>query len=61
MSPFRGIHSEEVHLSPYDRVLSTRLGAAAAQLILKEEYGYMVGMINGNDTEKFRLPRWQAN
>lgn len=24
---------------PYDRVLSTRLGAAAAQLILKEEYG----------------------
>ena len=32
---------------PYDRVLSTRLGAAAAQLILKEEYGYMVGMVNG--------------
>ena len=32
---------------PYDRVLSTRLGAAAAQLILKEEYGYMVGIVNG--------------
>ena len=32
---------------PYDRVLSTRLGAAAAQLILKEDYGYMVGMVNG--------------
>ena len=24
---------------PYDRVLATRLGAAAAELILKEEYG----------------------
>ena len=32
---------------PYDRVLSTRLSAAAAQLILKEDYGYMVGMVNG--------------
>lgn len=32
---------------PYDRVLSTRLGAAAAQLILREEYGYMVGIVNG--------------
>lgn len=32
---------------PYDRVLSTRLGAAAAELILKQEYGYMVGMKNG--------------
>lgn len=32
---------------PYDRVLSTRLGAAAAQLILKEDYGYMVGIVNG--------------
>lgn len=31
----------------YDRVLSTRLGAAAAELILKEEYGYMVGMKEG--------------
>lgn len=32
---------------PYDRVLSTRLGAAAAQLILNEEYGNMVAMIHG--------------
>ena len=39
---------------PYDRVLSTRLGAAAAQLILKNEYGYMVGMVNGK-TKKVPL------
>ena len=32
---------------PYDRVLSTRLGSAAAGLILKGEYGYMVGIVNG--------------
>lgn len=32
---------------PYDRVLSTRLGSEAAGLILKEEYGYMVGIVNG--------------
>ena len=32
---------------PYDRVLATRLGAEAANLILKEQYGYMVGIING--------------
>lgn len=32
---------------PYDRVLSTRLGAAAAQCILDKEYGYMVGIVNG--------------
>ncbi len=28
----------------YDRVLSTRLGAAAANLILKKQFGYMVGL-----------------
>lgn len=39
---------------PYDRVLCTRLGAAAAELILQEEYGYMVAMING-DTQKVPL------
>lgn len=33
---------------PYDRVLSIRLGAAAANLILKKEFGYMVGIKNGN-------------
>ncbi len=32
---------------PYDRVLATRFGAAAAELILDEEYGYMVGIQNG--------------
>ncbi|MFG6382879.1 MAG: 6-phosphofructokinase [Lachnospiraceae bacterium] len=39
---------------PYDRVLCTRLGAAAADLILKNEFGYMVGLINGN-TKKVPL------
>ena len=32
---------------PYDRVLSTRLGVAAAKLIMEEQYGYMVGIVNG--------------
>ena len=32
----------------YDRVISSRLGAAAAELILKEKYGYMVGF-KGNE------------
>jgi 6-phosphofructokinase 1 len=31
---------------PYDRVISSRLGAAAASLIKKEQYGYMVGFQN---------------
>lgn len=39
---------------PYDRVLCTRLGAAAADLILKDDYGYMVAMIDGN-TKKVPL------
>lgn len=39
---------------PYDRVLCTRLGAAAGELILKGEYGYMVGMIDG-ETKKVPL------
>ena len=29
---------------PYDRVLATRLGAAAAELIINEEYGYMAAL-----------------
>ncbi len=33
---------------PYDRVLATRLGAAAAQMILHSEYGYMVAIKEGN-------------
>lgn len=36
---------------PYDRVLSTRLGATAAELILANDYGYMVGIVNGNVTK----------
>ena len=32
---------------PYDRVISTRLGAAAANLILNKQFGYMVGIVNG--------------
>lgn len=32
---------------PYDRVLSTRLGTAAAQLIINKDYGNMVSIING--------------
>ncbi|MBE5925383.1 MAG: 6-phosphofructokinase [Lachnospiraceae bacterium] len=32
----------------YDRVISSRFGAAAANLILNKEYGYMVGMKNGD-------------
>lgn len=32
---------------PFDRVISTRLGAAAAELIKKEQYGYMVGFRDG--------------
>lgn len=32
--------------NPYDRVLSSRLGAEAGRLILKQEYGFMVGYHN---------------
>ena len=35
----------------YDRVLATRVGAYAAELILNKEYGYMVGIVDG-DTQK---------
>ena len=31
---------------PYDRVFATRLGAEAGKLILKCEYGFMVGYKN---------------
>ena len=36
---------------PYDRVFATRVGAKAAELILKEKYGYMVAMKNGETTK----------
>ncbi len=39
---------------PYDRVLSTRLGVAAARLILQGEYGYMVAIVDGK-TKKVPL------
>ena len=32
---------------PYDRVLTTRLGTAAAQLIIEKKYGNMVALQNG--------------
>ncbi len=32
--------------SPYDRVISTRLGSKAAQMIIAGEYGYMVAVKN---------------
>ncbi|SCP99236.1 6-phosphofructokinase [Anaerobium acetethylicum] len=35
---------------PFDRVLSTRLGAAAAELIMKDDYGYMIGIKNDRTT-----------
>lgn len=31
----------------YDRVLCTRLGAAAAEAIMDEDYGYMIAMVDG--------------
>ena len=33
---------------PYDRVLATRFGTAAARLIMEQKYGYMVG-VQGNE------------
>ena len=39
---------------PYDRVLSTRLGAACAKAILNGDYGYMIGIVNGK-TKKVPL------
>lgn len=38
---------------PHDRVLSSRFGAAAGELILKKEYGYMVGL---KDKEIVKVP-----
>ena len=37
----------------YDRLFATRVGAKAAELILNEEYGYMVAMRNG---ETVKIP-----
>ena len=32
---------------PYDRVISSRLGSAAARMIIEEKYGYMAALRNG--------------
>lgn len=40
--------------TPYDRVVATRLGAEAAELIARKEYGYMVAL-NQNKIEKVPL------
>ena len=40
--------------NPYDRVLATRLGSKAAELIMAGKYGYMVGIVNG---ETWKVPR----
>ncbi len=32
---------------PYDRILCTRLGSAAAKAIMDEDYGNMIAMVNG--------------
>ena len=39
---------------PYDRVLCTRLGAAAAKAIMDKEYGVMIAMID-NKTKRVPL------
>ena len=39
---------------PYDRVLCTRLGSAAAKAIMDEDYGCMIAMVNGQ-TKKVPL------
>ena len=39
---------------PYDRALSTRLGAAAAMAILDEDYGNMIAIVN-NKTKRVPL------
>ena len=36
---------------PYDRVFASRLGTKAAQLIMDEDYGYMVGIVNREITK----------
>ncbi|MCI5622435.1 6-phosphofructokinase [Anaerostipes sp.] len=38
----------------YDRMIASRVGAAAAKLILNKEYGYMVALIDG-ETKKIPL------
>jgi PFK_mixed: phosphofructokinase len=44
----------------YDRILATRVGAYAAELILNKEYGYMVGIVDG-DTKRFHYLKLPEN
>ena len=32
---------------PYDRVISSRLGSAAARMVIEEKYGYMAALRDG--------------
>ena len=41
---------------PFDRLLSTKLGVYAAQCIIKEQYGIMVGIVN-NEVKKIPLEK----
>lgn len=45
---------------PYDRVISSRLGAAAARLIIEEKYGYMVGFRDGEIVPQGHLRQHQC-
>ena len=42
--------------TPYDRVLCSRLGAAAAEAILEEDYGCMIGIVK-NETARIPLEK----
>lgn len=42
--------------TPYDRVLCSRLGAAAAEAILEDDYGYMIGIVK-NETARIPLEK----
>ena len=48
---FRDIHSEVGAPCAYDRVLSTRIGAGAAEAILDGEYGIMIGIVMAKSRE----------
>ena len=52
MSQFQDTHSEV----PFDRVISSRLGVAAAELIAKEDYGKML-IMKGYDVATLPLEK----
>ena len=49
-----GAYAARSEPCPYDRVIATRLGAEAAEMIRRKEYGYMVAL-NNNKIEKIPL------